>query len=157
MIKRAIIGLGSNLGDRAGHLARAIMRMAERVGSIERCSRVTETAAWGFDAPPFLNQSLVLRTYLTPLELLDELQAIERELGRTTKTRIEHGAAVYSSRTIDLDILDYDGMIYHDERLTLPHPHIPERDFVRAELAELGVRIVEDRPGEAFHLEHDNF
>jgi len=155
-MKRVIIGMGSNVGDRADYLAKAIVRMAERVGSIERCTRVTETPAWGFEAPPFLNQAVVLRTYLGPIELLDELQQIERELGRAEKTRYEHGLPVYSSRTIDLDILDYEGLVYHDERLTLPHPHIPEREFVRDELTELGICIVEDTPGGTFHLEDLN-
>ncbi len=155
-MKRVIIGMGSNVGDRAAHLAEAILRMAERVGAIERCTRVAETPAWGFDAPPFLNQAVVLRTYLSPLELLDELQQIERELGRTEKTRYENGRPVYSSRTIDLDILDYDGLAYRDGRLTLPHPHIPHRDFVRDELDELGVRIVEDTPDGTFRLEYLN-
>ena len=87
-MKRVIIGMGSNVGDRAAHLADAILRMAERVGAVERCTRVAETPAWGFDAPPFLNQAVVLRTYLKPLELLDELQRIERQLGRTASTPI---------------------------------------------------------------------
>ena len=155
-MKRVIIGMGSNVGDRAAHLAGAINRMAERVGGIERCTRVSETPAWGFDAPPFLNQAVVLHSYLDPLALLDELQQIEREMGRTEKTRYENGRAVYSSRIIDLDILDYGGMAYCDGRLTLPHPHIPHRDFVRDELDELGVRIVEDNPEGAFHLEYTN-
>jgi len=156
-MKRVIIGMGSNVGDRADYLAKAIVRMAERVGSIERCSRVTETSAWGFDAPPFLNQAVVLRTYLSPLDLLDELQQIERELGRTEKTHYEQGLPVYSSRTIDLDILDYEGLVYQDERLTLPHPHIPEREFVRDEMTELGIRIVDNTSDGSFHLEYLNY
>ena len=63
---------------------------------------------------------------------------------------------VYHNRPIDLDILDYDHIVYHDDRLTLPHPHIPHRDFVRDELDELGVRIVEDTPDGTFRLEYLN-
>lgn len=137
--KRVIIGLGSNLGNRQTNLTLARQRIAERVGDIVAQSSVSETESWGFEAPPFLNQALIVLTELTPLALLDCLQAIERELGRTSKTRILDGHPVYSSRTIDLDILDYDGLRYHDERLTLPHPQIAHRDFVKAELMELGV------------------
>ena len=144
------------MGDRAGNLSKAIVRMAERVGGIERCTHMAETPAWGFDAPPFLNQAVVLHTYLSPIELLDELQQIERQMGRTAKTHYEQGHPVYSSRPIDLDILDYAGLVYSDERLTLPHPQIPHRDFVRDELAELGIRIVEDIPDNTFHLEPIN-
>lgn len=137
--KRVIIGLGSNLGNRQTNLALARQRIAERVGDIVAQSSVSETESWGFEAPPFLNQALIVLTELPPLALLDCLQMIERELGRTSKTRILDGHPVYSSRTIDLDILDYEGLRYHDERLTLPHPQIARRDFVKSELKELGL------------------
>lgn len=136
-MQRVVIGLGSNLGDRLDNLSSARRLIAERVGEIVQQSSITETESWGFEAPPFLNQALIVRTTMAPLELLDCLQAIERELGRTSKTKILDGHPVYSSRTIDLDILDYDGLRYHDERLTIPHPQIAHRDFVKAELAEL--------------------
>lgn len=135
--KQVIIGIGGNLGDRAACLARARQLVSERVGVIERESSVSETEAWGFDAPPFLNQIVVARTVLDPLPLLDELQRIERELGRTEKTRWDDGKPEYHNRTIDLDILDYGGITYRDERLTLPHPRIREREFVLRQLEEL--------------------
>lgn len=135
---RVIIGLGSNLGDRKANLLSACRRISEHVGTIERSSSVLETVAWGFEAPPFLNQVIVLHTHLTPLHLLDVLQSIEREMGRTTKTTLVDGKPIYSSRIIDLDILDYDGIEYHDERLILPHPQIRTREFVKEELLELG-------------------
>lgn len=137
-MKTTVIGLGSNIGSRAENLTRARQLMDKRVGTITRCSTITETEAWGFDAPAFLNQAVILQTELSPLALLDELQLIERELGRTQKTQIIDGKPVYQSRTIDLDILDYDGMQYQDSRLTLPHPQIGNRDFVINELIELG-------------------
>ncbi len=138
-LKKVVIGLGSNLGDRGSYLSRARQLIAERVGEIAATSSVSETESWGFEAPAFLNQAIVAYTKLSPIELLDCLQAIERELGRTQKTRIQDGNPVYSSRTIDLDILDYDGLRYQDERLTIPHPQIVHRDFVKAELEELGL------------------
>lgn len=138
-LKRVIIGLGSNLGDRAENLSRARQMVANRVGEISRLSSVSETESWGFEAPSFLNQALMVNTLLAPFELLDCLQAIELELGRTEKTHIRDGRPVYSSRTIDLDILDYEGIRLREKRLTIPHPQIPHRDFVKAELRELGV------------------
>ena len=136
-MRRAIIGLGSNLGDRAAYLAQARVLMQARVGDIEAASSVAETEAWGFTAPPFLNQIVVVRTALEPMALLDELQNIERELERTEKTHWEDGHPDYHSRTIDLDILDYDHLLYQDERLTLPHPRIHDREFVLNQLKEL--------------------
>lgn len=135
--KRVIIGMGSNLGDRADFLARARCLIRDRVGEIEAVSSVAETEAWGFEAPSFLNQVVVVRTVLEPMALLDGLQRIERELGRTVKTRLDGEAPEYHSRTIDLDILDYDHLEFHDDRLTLPHPRIRERDFVLRQLEEL--------------------
>ena len=78
---------------------------------------------------------------ITRLELLDGLQSIERRLGRTQKSYLQDGKPVYHDRTIDLDILDYDRIHYQDERLTLPHPHIAERDFVLTSLNELNLNL----------------
>lgn len=139
--KTAVIGMGSNLGDRSAYLERAVELMRLRVGEILHASSVMETPAWGFEAPAFLNQIVVLRTTLSPWELLDELQAIERELGRDQKSTIENGKPVYHNRTIDLDILDYDGLHHSDDRLTLPHPLIHQRDFVLEQLRELDIDL----------------
>lgn len=140
-MKRITIGLGSNMGDRAENLRCANALIKDRVGQIVRHSSVIETESWGFDSNPFLNQVIVVLTTLSPLQLLDELQAIERELGRTQKSVIVDGKPVYHDRPIDLDILDYDGLVYSDQRLTLPHPKIHEREFVLQSLRELGITI----------------
>ncbi len=135
--RQVIIGLGSNLGDRAAYLAQARRLVDTHAGVIVRASKLAETEAWGFEAPPFLNQIIVILTEQQPLELLDVLQEIERRLGRMVKTHYEDGVPVYHNRTIDIDILDYDHITYQDERLTLPHPHIGEREFVMQQLREL--------------------
>ena len=135
--KQAIIGLGGNIGDREGYLAQARRLVDAHAGVIVQASSLAETKAWGFEAPPFLNQIVVILTELEPLELLDVLQGIEHRLGRTVKTHHENGVPVYHNRTIDLDILDYDNIVYQDERLTLPHPHIREREFVLQQLREM--------------------
>lgn len=135
--RQAIIGLGCNIGDRAAYLAQARRLLDAHAGVVVRASKLAETEAWGFEAPAFLNQIVVILTELEPLELLDVLQEIERRLGRTVKTHCENGKPVYHNRTIDLDILDYDHITYQDDRLTLPHPHIREREFVMQQLREL--------------------
>lgn len=140
-MKRAIIGLGSNIGDRAEYLRQAREQVEHCVGRVECVSSVIETEPWGFDAPPFLNQVIIVLTELAPLELLDVLQQIERQLGRTQKSEVVDGRTVYHNRTIDLDILDYDGLCYCDERLVLPHPRIQEREFVLRSLKELNITI----------------
>ena len=143
MQHRAVIGLGSNKGDREFYLQSARFLIELELGSIVLRSSVIETPSWGFDSSPFLNQVIVMETALSPLELLDGLQAIERKLGRTQKSYMKDGKPVYHDRTIDLDILDYDRMQYHDSRLTLPHPHIAERDFVLASLNELNINLTD--------------
>ena len=144
MPHRAVIGLGSNKGCREFYLAFSILLIEWEVGVIIQSSSVIETPAWGFEADPFLNQVIVVDTDLMPLQLLDTLQAIERRLGRTQKSTLVDGKPVYHDRTIDLDILDYDRMHYHDDRLTLPHPHIAEREFVLASLRELNLNLTEN-------------
>ena len=141
MSHRAVIGLGSNLGKREFYIRLANRLVEWEVGRVVQRSSVIETPAWGFESDPFLNQVIVVETELSPLELLDVLQGIERRLGRTQKSTVEDGKPVYHARTIDLDILDYDRMRYHDDRLTLPHPRIAEREFVLASLRELGFSL----------------
>ena len=141
MSHRAVIGLDSNLGKREFYIRLANRLVEWEVGRVVQRSSVIETPAWGFESDPFLNQVIVVETELSPLELLDVLQGIERRLGRTQKSTVEDGKPVYHARTIDLDILDYDRMRYYDDRLTLPHPRIAEREFVLASLRELGISI----------------
>lgn len=148
-IERAVIGLGSNLGDRLGFLSQARSLVAEHVGEIVRASSVKETEAWGFDAPLFLNQILVIDTALEPFALLDTLQRIEKSLGRTEKSSVVEGRPVYHSRTIDLDILYYGKRVIRSDRLVVPHPRIAERAFILEQLAELGIPAVgENNPNE---------
>jgi 2-amino-4-hydroxy-6-hydroxymethyldihydropteridine diphosphokinase len=141
MPHRAVIGLGSNQGCREFYLALSIRLIEWKVGCVVQTSSVIETPSWGFEAPPFLNQVIVVDTELSPLQLLDTLQSIERQLGRTQKSTVVDGKPVYHNRTIDLDILDYDRMKLQNDRLTLPHPHIAEREFVLVPLRELGIDI----------------
>ena len=141
MPHRAVIALGSNLGNRDFYLNMALCLIGWEVGKVLQRSSVIETPSWGFDSDPFLNQVVVVETELEPITLLDTLQDIERRLGRTEKSSVVDGKPVYHARTIDLDILDYDRMRYHDDRLTLPHPHIAEREFVLIPLRELGISI----------------
>ena len=144
MPHRAVIGLGSNKGNRKFYLTLAVRLIEWEVGTVVRASSVIETPSWGFESDPFLNQVVVVETEFSPTDLLDALQSIERRLGRTQKSQVVDGKPVYHARTIDLDILDYDGLQYHDDRLTLPHPHIAEREFVLISLRELNLNLTEN-------------
>ncbi len=128
----AFIALGSNLGDRAAHLAAARSAIGGLPDTeITQATTAEETAPLGgLDQPTYMNQMLRVQTALLPLELLDHLQQIERALGRVRTGR-------WASRTIDLDIVAYEGVTLADVRLTLPHPGLATRDFWQRELAEL--------------------
>ncbi len=134
------LSLGSNLGDRAENLRRAIVLIGERVGKVQRVSSFIETEPWGFQSEhPFLNAACLVLTTLSPLECLDATQQIERELGRRTKS----SGGIYHDRPIDIDLLMYDDLQLSTPRLTLPHPHMHERDFVMIPLREILPTAVE--------------
>ena len=112
-----------------------------RVGAVLRCSHRYESEPWGFPAAQrFSNQALEVSTDLSPLEVLDACQGIGRELGRNRAAEaIEKASsgAAYSSRPIDIDIIFYGDEVIDDERLTVPHPLLAEREFALQPLAEI--------------------
>ena len=128
------LSLGSNLGNREETLHRAIELIGERIGTVQRVSSFIETEPWGFQSEhPFLNAACKVLTTLTPRQCLRETQRIERELGRTSKSR--HG--IYHDRPIDIDLLLYGDLHLSTPTLTLPHPRMYERDFVMIPLREI--------------------
>ena len=130
----AYVALGSNLGDRAAHLAHARAALAELPRTtFLMASMAEETEPFGpIDQGTFLNQMVALETELSPRELLAELHRIELAEGRTRVGEVRWGP-----RTLDLDIVCYDRQTVNDEDLVVPHPAIEDRDFWRRELAEL--------------------
>lgn len=131
------IALGSNVGDRADHLAFARRELAALPASeLIAESAIDDTAPLGPSGQGrYLNQIVALATRLAPHQLLDALQAIEARAGRVRGER-------WGARTLDLDIVDWPGRAVRDDRLTIPHPALGERDFWRRELAELGASPV---------------
>ena len=128
------ISLGANLGNKEETMHRAIALINERIGSVLRTSSFIETEPWGFQSEnTFLNAACLVETSLTPMQCLKETQKIERLLGRTTKSK----NGEYHDRPIDLDLLLYDNLEMHTPELTLPHPHMQERDFVMIPLKEI--------------------
>jgi 2-amino-4-hydroxy-6-hydroxymethyldihydropteridine diphosphokinase len=130
--ERVFVALGSNVGDRAAHLAYARKRLAGLPGTrLTRESPVEETAPLGpVPQGAYLNQMVLLETTLDPAELLAHLHAIEAERGRERRVR-------WGPRTLDLDIVRYGDRVVRGPDLTIPHPELPNRDFWRREMAEL--------------------
>lgn len=127
------LGLGSNLGDREENIRKAISLIGERVGEVLRQSSLIETEPWGFQSEnKFLNGVILVATALTPREVLQATQKIERTLGRRKKTSLH-----YQDRPIDIDILLYDDFHIDEPDLKIPHPLMHQRDFVMIPLQEL--------------------
>jgi 2-amino-4-hydroxy-6-hydroxymethyldihydropteridine diphosphokinase len=128
----AYVALGSNLGDRDAHLARARVAIAALPGTtIVGASSIEETAPLGPIAQPdYLNQMLAVETTLAPAALLEQLRRIETAEGRTRDVR-------WGPRTLDLDIVRFDEQTLNTPSLVVPHPELPNRDFWQRELAEL--------------------
>ena len=124
--------LGSNLGNREEILTKAIELISEKVGVIISQSKNYETKAWGkTDQPDFLNIALGITTNLMPMEVLEQTQAIEEQLGRV---KIEK----WGARLIDIDIIFYEQAIINiPNRLHIPHPLVQERVFALEPLAEI--------------------
>ena len=138
MTHTVYLGLGSNLGNREENLRGALFEIATSVGVVEAVSSFIVTEPWGFESThTFVNAVCRVQTHLSPMEVLDATQAIERNLGRTQKSV----DGVYSDRLIDIDILLYDDWKVDTPRLVIPHPLMAQRDFVKIPLAELGVII----------------
>ncbi len=128
----AAIALGSNLGDREQALQTAIASI-RGLGRVLGVSRFIDTEPVGYlDQPRFLNGALLLETRLAPPELLRELLAVERRMGRERANVPAKGP-----RVIDLDLIFFDRIVLVTEELTLPHPAMQDRAFVLAPLAEL--------------------
>ena len=130
--ERVYVALGSNVGDRAAHLAHARARLGRLPGTrLLGTSTVEETAPLGpVPQGPYLNQMVVLETTLEPRELLEQLHAIEAERGRVRSVR-------WGPRTLDLDIVRYGDRAVREPELTIPHPELEHRDFWLREIAEL--------------------
>lgn len=130
----AYLSLGSNLGDRHATMQQAILLLGSKAGIVDRVSSAIETEPWGFEsANKFLNMCVRITTTLSPEQLLVTTKDIELQLGRTTKS--VNGQ--YHDRPIDIDILTYDDLHINTPSLTLPHPHMHERDFVMIPLREI--------------------
>lgn len=126
-----LLAFGANLGDRSGTIAAAQDELANSAGITQfDASPLRETIALTLDgpdenAPRYVNGVARATTTLGPHALLDLLQRVETEHGRTRDTR-------WGDRTLDIDLILFGGRVVQDDRLTVPHPHAFERDFVLA-------------------------
>lgn len=129
------INIGSNLGNRRLNLSRAIAAVEKRYGYFE-VSKVVESEPWGFDSTnPFLNVAMMFHSDEEPLDVLHELQCIEKEISPESHRKADGS---YADRKIDIDIMALEnGATFESEELTIPHPHLFDRPFFIEPLKEL--------------------
>lgn len=140
------LGLGTNIGNKKENLTRAIEALSLALGNYTALSTFVETKPWGFDSDStFLNCVVAFDTTVSPTELLDTTEEIERRLGRTTKST----GGVYHDRIIDIDILLYGNETIETPRLTIPHPLMHRRDFVLKPLAEIAPHVIHPTTGKS--------
>ncbi|WP_103326941.1 2-amino-4-hydroxy-6-hydroxymethyldihydropteridine diphosphokinase [Bacteroidetes bacterium endosymbiont of Geopemphigus sp.] len=125
---------GSNQGDKAAHLKLSLHYIADRLGEVGFLSDAHESEPWGMgkECPVFWNQLVLLNTHLSPITLLRNILEIEHSCGRKHKSINGN----YQNRTIDIDILFYDQMIFQSPDLIIPHPLLHLRRFVLEPLYE---------------------
>ena len=162
-MKEVLIGLGSNLGDRAGNIEKALDLVNQQIGQVNARSSWIESEPWGYQSSNwFLNRVVVvdfdesllssgIKTntlcnaenpeYLKARELLRSLREIETASGRVRTVG-------YTDRMIDLDILFYGNAVIDSQELTVPHPHLHERRFILVSLMELCPDRIHPRLGE---------
>jgi 2-amino-4-hydroxy-6-hydroxymethyldihydropteridine diphosphokinase len=136
-----LLGLGTNVGDRAANLRTALAGLSE-LGSVECVSRVYESEPYGYiDQPRFLNMAALLRTRLQPEELLRALKDLEVRIGRAPTHRM-------GPRVIDIDILFYDDVRLDAPTLRIPHPGVMDRAFVLGPLLDIDIGLRHPITGE---------
>lgn len=128
--------LGTNLGDRMALLKQALAEITDEIGMLGRVSSIYETAAWGNENQPnYLNQVVQVTTALSPFQLLEQTQAIEKKMGRE-----RHGK--WEARLMDIDILFFGEYVVDMPNLQVPHPHLAERKFTLVPLQEIAPLLV---------------
>lgn len=132
----AHINIGSNLGDRTAHIARAVSLLDPLVGKVTAVSTPVESDAWGYQSThSFINIGVNIETSLTPEEIVERLQKIEQIIAPGETHRTEQGT--YADRTIDLDLICLGDTINRNPAARVPHPRMLQRSFVIGPLAEI--------------------
>lgn len=142
--RRIVLGLGSNVGDRAGHLRAAIIALQETPGvTVLGVAPLYESPpAGGPEQGDYLNSAVLVDSALPPLDVLALALGVERRLGRVREAGVRWGP-----RTLDIDVLWIEGMVVEEPGLSVPHPHLGERVFALRPLLDLAPDARDPRSG----------
>jgi 2-amino-4-hydroxy-6-hydroxymethyldihydropteridine diphosphokinase len=125
--------LGSNQGDSKQYLKQALDKINVQLGKVLKISKIYESEPWGFKAEQsFVNQAVLLKSELEPLEILRKVKNIEKEVGRLPTSSLQ-----YESRIIDIDILLYDSEVFSAKNLHIPHLSFHQRRFALLPVVEI--------------------
>ncbi len=132
------LSLGTNLGNKIQNLLISHLYISKKLGSVKLKSKFYNTPAWGYsDNNLYINQVLKIETLLKPDKLLEQIQVIEKSIGR-----VRNQSDGYTSRIIDIDILFYDKRIVDTDNLTIPHKFIHLRKFVLHPLHDIAPELM---------------
>lgn len=124
------LALGSNIGDRSGHIVKALAEL-ERIGSVQKKSALYETEPYGYlKQDLFFNVVIIFESKIVPDELLIKIKKIEKKIGRKDRPR-------WHAREIDIDIIEYNGAAINTDTLKIPHPEFEKRKFVLMPLKDV--------------------
>ncbi len=141
-MKTVYLSLGSNMGDRAANIARAIRAIAAHGIRVVRESSLYETAPVGVRGHTwFLNCAIEAETDMMPLQLMRTLLQIEHTLGRRRRPASLQSGGLKDPRIIDIDILLFGGSVVHAPEVEIPHPRMTERRFVLVPLNEIAPSV----------------
>lgn len=130
--KKVLLSLGSNMGDREAQIEKACKKLSDFLTILKRSPNFY-SPAMGFKGGEFINIALVGETQLSPDELLERVQEIEKQQGKIQR----HRSQPYQSRLIDIDIIFYESKIVQNGNLEIPHPEMHNRDFVLIPASEI--------------------
>jgi 2-amino-4-hydroxy-6-hydroxymethyldihydropteridine diphosphokinase len=130
------LALGSNVGDSAQYIAKAVNLLGSALQDIQQAPLYTSKAVGYTDQADFLNTAISGQTELAPQALLQAIHGVEQQVGRVKRFR-------WGPREIDIDIIFYDNQTLKTENLTIPHPSFRERDFVLRPLVDLSSKMVD--------------
>ena len=130
--KKAYLGIGSNLGDKKAYIEEAVEKISRntKIRKVRVSDLITTEPYGGVEQDEFLNGAIEIETLYTPLELLHFLQKLEKEAKRERKVH-------WGPRTLDLDVLFYEGFVSDESELIVPHPDMQNREFVLQPLSQL--------------------
>ena len=131
---QVVLSIGSNQGNRLENVERSLEMIHQEIGTIIKVSKLYETPSWGFTSDAFYNCTLVIHTFSSAHQILEQILNIERRLGRVRGETLE-----YQSRIIDIDLIAFDEEIIDTEELQVPHPLMQNRRFVLLPMLDLNL------------------